>query len=107
MSEVADIRRLPKPVSEIWDWQLQSLCRTMDTAVFFHPERERGDARTSRENRAKAVCQRCPVLAQCRAHALSVREPYGIWGGLTAHEREVELARRAKNTKKTKQTTAA
>jgi WhiB family redox-sensing transcriptional regulator len=100
---VADIRRLPRPVAETWDWQLQSLCREMDSSVFFHPERERGDARAMRENRAKEICHRCPVMAECRAHALAVREPYGIWGAMTAHERELELASRAKQ----KETSAA
>ena len=27
-------------------------------------------------------------MKQCAAHALSVREPYGVWGGLTEEERE-------------------
>lgn len=39
---------------------------------------------------------RCPVRAQCAAHALAVREPYGVWGGLTEDERE-ELMGRARN----------
>jgi WhiB family redox-sensing transcriptional regulator len=39
---------------------------------------------------------RCPVRAQCAAHALTVREPYGVWGGLTEDERE-ELMGRARN----------
>lgn len=38
---------------------------------------------------------RCPVRAQCAAHALAVREPYGVWGGLTEDERE-ELMGRAR-----------
>jgi WhiB family redox-sensing transcriptional regulator len=36
---------------------------------------------------AKAVCATCPVIAQCRAHAIAVQEPYGIWGGLSEEER--------------------
>ncbi len=35
----------------------------------------------------------CPVIQQCRSHALSVREPYGVWGGLTEDERESFYAR--------------
>ena len=92
MIEMADVKRLPRPVTEVWDWQLRGRCRDMDSAVFFHPERERGDARTLRDNKAKAVCRSCPVLTECREHALAVREPYGIWGGMTAHEREVALS---------------
>lgn len=85
---MAEIRRLPKPVTAVWDWQLHAACRHVDSAFFFHPERERGSARIRREARAKAICQQCPVVAQCRAHALAVREPYGIWGGLSRTDRD-------------------
>jgi WhiB family redox-sensing transcriptional regulator len=30
----------------------------------------------------------CPVLKNCREHALQVREPYGVWGAMTEYERE-------------------
>jgi WhiB family redox-sensing transcriptional regulator len=85
---MADISRLPKPVSDNWDWQMQGACRGDDPSVFFHPEGERGPSRSSRDQAAKAVCARCPVIQQCAAHALAVREPYGVWGGLTEDERE-------------------
>ena len=85
---MADIRRLPIPVTDIWEWQLQAACRGMDSEVFFHPERERGTHRREREAQAKQVCQRCPVIEQCRRHALAVEEPYGVWGGLLADERD-------------------
>ena len=46
----------------------------------------RGEARETRETAAKAVCAACPVRTQCLEHALAVREPYGVWGGLSEHE---------------------
>jgi WhiB family redox-sensing transcriptional regulator len=55
--------------------------------MFYHPDGERGRARAQRENRAKAICHTCPVIAACREHALKVAEPYGIWGGLSESER--------------------
>ncbi len=85
---MADIRRLPGPNADIWDWQLQGLCRGVDSSFFFHPDGERGQARAQREARAKAMCARCPVLEQCRRHALSVHEPYGVWGGMSESERD-------------------
>jgi WhiB family redox-sensing transcriptional regulator len=94
---VADTRRLPGPNADIWDWQLHGACRGMDSAFFFHPDGERGPSRANREARAKAVCQRCPVLVQCRQHALAVQEPYGIWGGLSEAEREVIIKKRQRN----------
>lgn len=85
---MADTRRLPVPVTETYDWQMQGACRGMDSAFFFHPEGERGPARASRETRAKQVCRGCPVLEQCRRHALAAHEPYGVWGGLSESERD-------------------
>jgi WhiB family redox-sensing transcriptional regulator len=43
---------------------------------------------TRPDRAAKALCRDCPVLQNCRLHALQVREPYGVWGGMTEHERE-------------------
>jgi WhiB family redox-sensing transcriptional regulator len=40
-----------------------------------------------REIAAKGVCRACPVRAECAAHALAAREPYGVWGGFTEAER--------------------
>ena len=85
---MADISRLPGPNADIWDWQLQGACRGEDPDTFFHPEGERGPAREARERAAKAICAACPVLAQCAAHALAVREPYGVWGGMSEDDRE-------------------
>ncbi|WP_072690217.1 WhiB family transcriptional regulator [Rhodococcus marinonascens] len=78
---------LPTPVTEVWDWQREAACRGRESSVFFHPDRERGRARAMRDVQAKLVCRGCPVLTPCRKHALSVGEPYGIWGGMSANER--------------------
>ena len=67
-------------------------CRGVDSELFFHPEGERGPSRSNREASAKALCARCPVIDACRQAALSAREPYGVWGGLSEHEREDILA---------------
>ncbi|QSB15582.1 WhiB family transcriptional regulator [Natronosporangium hydrolyticum] len=84
---MSTVHRLPGPVADSWDWQRHGACRGRDSGQFFHPDGERGSSRTRREVAAKAVCVRCPVRAECAAHALTVQEPYGIWGGFTEHER--------------------
>jgi WhiB family transcriptional regulator, redox-sensing transcriptional regulator len=88
---VADIRRLPPPLAELWTWQARAACRGIDSAVFFNAERERGAAKTLRDARAKRICEGCPVVEDCRRHALAVHEPYGVWGGMTVDERRAAL----------------
>lgn len=84
---MSTVRRLPGPVAESWDWQRRGACRGRDSGQFFHPDGERGSSRARREASAKAVCARCPVRAECAAHALTAQEPYGVWGGFTENER--------------------
>jgi WhiB family redox-sensing transcriptional regulator len=84
---MSTVRRLPGPVADSWDWQRYGACRGRDSAQFFHPDGERGASRARREEAAKRVCRGCPVRAECAAHALTVREPYGVWGGFTENER--------------------
>ena len=54
---------------------------------------ERKEERERREIRAKSVCQICPVGSECLDYAMTIREPYGIWGGLTENERRQQKAR--------------
>ena len=84
---MSDVRRLPGPIVDLWEWQRLGACRGRDSAQFFHPDGERGSSRTRRESGAKEVCRTCPVRAECAAHALAVREPYGVWGGFSESER--------------------
>jgi len=91
---MADISRLPGPVADVWEWQFDGACRTEDPTTFFHPEGERGPSRETRDRAAKSICASCPVITQCAAHALTVREPYGVWGGMTEEEREAIYRRK-------------
>jgi WhiB family transcriptional regulator, redox-sensing transcriptional regulator len=84
---MTNVARLPGPIADIWDWQRMGLCRGRDSAQFFHPDGERGASRGRREAAAKQLCRGCPVRAECAAHALATREPYGVWGGFTEAER--------------------
>ncbi len=90
---MVNIKRLPMPIMESYDWQYEGACRQVDPDAFFSPEAERGMRRLRREEAAKALCARCPVIEQCRAHALTVQEPYGVWGGLSESERHLLLSK--------------
>jgi WhiB family transcriptional regulator, redox-sensing transcriptional regulator len=84
---MSNVRRLPGPNADVWDWQMDGLCRGRDSGQFFHPDGERGSARARRELAAKALCRSCPVRPECAAQSLTAREPYGVWGGFTETER--------------------
>jgi WhiB family transcriptional regulator, redox-sensing transcriptional regulator len=83
--------RLPRPLMDLWDWQSQAACRDVNPELFFSPESERGVRKRAREMVAKSLCGTCPVPPECRPHALSVGEPYGVWGGTTESERDNTL----------------
>ncbi|UOT03227.1 WhiB family transcriptional regulator [Rhodococcus opacus] len=75
-------------------WWHRGSCRGSDADMFFAPDdREQQTFRGRRERFAKQICQDCPVLTECRTHALTAAERYGIWGGLFESER-ARLARK-------------
>ena len=76
------------PTDATWEWQEEGACRDAETALFFHPQNERGLSRVRRDRAAKSVCSRCDVRLECADYAIRAREPYGVWGGLTEEERE-------------------
>ena len=80
---MANIERLPQPLIDVYEWQFEGACREADPELFYSPESERGPRRRARERAAKSFCSRCPVVQQCLQHALSVKEPYCVGGGLT------------------------
>lgn len=75
-------------VTDSEDWKNYGACVGTDADLFF-PD----DATNSQ---AKAICAGCVVREKCLAHALTVPELYGIWGGKTARQRRSMRARRAR-----------
>ena len=67
------------------DWRDRAECRHEDPELFF-PVGATGPAMLQ-VKQAKAVCHRCPVLAQCRNWALETNQESGVWGGLGEDER--------------------
>ena len=77
-----------QPIADDPRWQHAAACHGEMGSVFYPPLRaERKRVRLARERHAKAVCQTCPVRAECLQTALERNERYGIWGGLTDVER--------------------
>jgi len=76
-------------------WQVKAACRGPQALVFFPPSTfERKDEKLDRERRAKAICATCAVKQPCLDYALRIREPHGIWGGLSETERKRVLEKR-------------
>ena len=74
-------------------WQERAACRGPLGSVFFPPPiTERKRDKLAREAKAKDICEECCVLADCREYALQIREPHGVWGGLSEQERRALLA---------------
>jgi WhiB family redox-sensing transcriptional regulator len=67
-------------------WIDKAACRSFGE-VFYRTEEE--DVL-----RAKAICNTCRVKGECLTYALSHRERYGVWGGMTPYEREKVLKSR-------------
>jgi WhiB family redox-sensing transcriptional regulator len=72
-------------------WRDRAACRSVDPELFF-PVGDDGPALVQIAA-AKAVCARCPVVAECLSFAL-VAVPEGIAGGLTVEERRGLRAQR-------------
>lgn len=72
-------------------WMRLGACRRvpeMQRDWFFAPDGfERKDQRVRRELAAKGVCAGCNVRKPCLEYALTNREQFGIWGGMTEAER--------------------
>jgi WhiB family transcriptional regulator, redox-sensing transcriptional regulator len=73
---------LQQPASQAMDWRTRAACLHADPELFF-PEWT-----TSPEiERAKHICDGCPVRARCLDWAVSHGASFGIWGGRTEAER--------------------
>jgi WhiB family transcriptional regulator, redox-sensing transcriptional regulator len=71
------------PVLRSWRWQADAACSAEPSDLFFGPDGEKPVQRTDREERALAICARCPVREPCQNHAVGLPETYGVWGGTT------------------------
>ncbi len=91
---MTEVPSAPGPVADRWEWQYEGACRDTGSESFYHPDGERGAARRMRDAAAKEICAGCPVMQACREHAFALREPFGVWGGLTEDERATVLRER-------------
>lgn len=67
-------------VVEREDWTKRAACHGVDPNVFFPTRGEDVEA-------ARAICDGCPVKAECLDYALRTSQKFGIWGGSSERDR--------------------
>lgn len=68
-------------------WVDQAACRDVPVDTFYPDQ-------NARAGKAKAICERCTVRAECLAWGVA-NERYGIWGG-TSEEERITIRKRAR-----------
>ena len=68
-----------------YTWRNRAVCKDTDPDLFF-PVGTTGQALVQIE-RAKEVCNTCPVKSDCLEYALETNQDSGIWGGLDEEQR--------------------
>lgn len=63
-------------------WHARALCNGDDPAKWFPSAARRGLSRDDVTADAREICERCPVLAACRADAVDRNEQFGVWGAI-------------------------
>ena len=74
------------------NWMADAACKTVHTSVFFPTRGQNAEV-----EQAKAVCSECAVRETCLEYALDLStrvEVIGIWGGMSAKQREQILYKR-------------
>lgn len=85
----------PSALDEL-EWRESAACLPHPAVLFFGmDDNESASERRTREDEAKSICATCVVRTECLEYALDMREPYGIWGGLTELERKARLRSRS------------
>lgn len=71
-------------------WRDEAACKGKFGQLFYPTysgEREARHQKRAREQQAKRICSRCPVVKECLDWALRNRELTGVWGCTTEVER--------------------
>src|SRR5690625_4855760 len=74
------------------EWATNAACAkfpTHQTDPIFFPAKE-----TPKTTDAQNLCATCPARQPCAEYAIESNEPHGIWGGLTATDRDKIRAER-------------
>jgi WhiB family transcriptional regulator, redox-sensing transcriptional regulator len=84
---IPGLRTAPYDSDYATAWMAEGNCRNYAPNVFFPSDGVGVD-------RARKICNGCPVLDQCLEYALVERIEHGVWGGCSERERRRILKRR-------------
>jgi WhiB family redox-sensing transcriptional regulator len=73
-------------VRDMSNWD-QAACNGQETRIFFDHEDMRGEKRAKSLAGARTICIGCSIKRACLTYALDSGQQFGMWGGLTANER--------------------
>jgi WhiB family redox-sensing transcriptional regulator len=85
MGTTADRDECGDIIMWVEDWASRALCRETQPDELF--------VRGAEQNKAKQLCNGCPVRTECLAEALDNQIEWGVWGGMTERERRALLRR--------------
>jgi WhiB family redox-sensing transcriptional regulator len=80
MSIIAEVLMPP-------EWTRKALCAEVDPEIFFPDKGER-------TAHVKQICKACIVKVECLEYSIQNNERFGVWGGLTEHDRRKVRARK-------------
>lgn len=78
-------------------WVTRAACSDHPTNIFFPESKVPGGREAPKKHdwdKAKRVCARCPVMAECRRDHLG--ETWGVWGGLDPEQRKELRTKRSR-----------
>lgn len=65
-------------------WREKALCKGSQPDFYL----DQGGTQRKKINKAKAICNVCPVIDDCLDFIKKDQDHYGIWAGLTPKERK-------------------
>jgi len=78
----------------LYEWMDAASCARIDPDLFHHDD-------SSNYNRARRICQACPVQPECQAHTARLDTDtvgrHGMWAGQTRRQREAARAHAARD----------
>jgi len=68
-------------------WHDRAACANKPTSWFYADIKDDNNQITPIARKALVQCFACPVRRHCLTHAITYPERWGIWGGVTEHQR--------------------